>query len=247
MSNLFFGLGVKKKIGVPVSGKKFHKLSVSVFKDLNGNGKQDKDEQGLKNVLVNIKPLFKDTSLTNYSGLRDNGEHFITNDQGKVAYSNLPRGSYIVKIVPLSENGGFFAGNEQVVKIDGNKDLMMPLNQGVQLTGLLVSERDPTSVDFDKKLDLSKVRVTALDSLGKSFTTLTDKDGRFSMRLPAGIYQLSINENALPDNFELEQKLTSIEMITVSDVYNITFFIKERKRKMNIKRFDSQGNVIENN
>ncbi|MBC8052828.1 MAG: hypothetical protein H7Y13_07170 [Sphingobacteriaceae bacterium] len=247
LSNLFFGLGIKKKIGVPVSAKRYHKLAVSVFKDLNGNGKQDRDEQGLKNVLVNIKPLIKDTALTNYSGLRDNGEHFITNEQGKVAYNNLPKGSYIVKIIPLSENGGFFAGNEQIVRIDGNKDLMMPLNQGVQLTGILVAERDPTAADFDKKVDLSKIRVTALDSLGKSFTSLTDKDGRFSMRLPAGVYQLGINENALPDNFELEQKQTTIEMITVSDIYNITFFIKERKRKLNIKRFDSKGNVIENN
>lgn len=245
LSNLFFGLGIKKKIGVPVSARKYHKLSVSVFKDLNGNGKQDREEQGLKNVLVNIKPLIKDTALVNYSGLRDNGEHFITNEQGKVAYNNLPKGSYIIKIVPLSENSGFFAGNEQVVKIDGNTDLLMPLNQGVQLTGVLVAERDPTAADFDKKIDLSKIRVSALDSLGKSFTTLSDKDGRFSMRLPAGVYQLGINENALPDNFELEQKLTTIEMITVSDIYNVTFFIKERKRKVNIKRFDSNGNVIE--
>ncbi|MFD2162963.1 SdrD B-like domain-containing protein [Paradesertivirga mongoliensis] len=247
MSNLFFGVGIKKRIGVPVSARKYHKLSVAVFKDLNGNGKQDRDEQGLKNVLVNIKPLVKDTALTNYSGLRDNGEHFITNEQGKVTYNNLPKGSYIVKIVPLSESDGFFAGSEQVVKIDGNQDLMMPLNQGVQLTGVLVAERDPTAADFDKKVDLSKIRVSALDSLGKTFTALTDKDGRFSIRLPAGVYQVSINENALPDNFELEQKLTTIEMITVSDIYNLTFFIKERKRKINIKRFDSNGNVIENN
>ena len=88
MSNLFFGFGIKKKIGVPVSPKKYHKLAVSVFKDLNGNGKQDKDEQGLKNVLVNIKQLDKDTSLTNYSGLRDNGEHFITNEKGKIQRCN---------------------------------------------------------------------------------------------------------------------------------------------------------------
>lgn len=247
MSNLFFGFGIKKKIGVPVSPKKYHKLAVSVFKDLNGNGKQDRDEQGLKNVLVNIKQLDKDTSLTNYSGLRDNGEHFITNEKGKITYNNLPKGRYLIKIVPLTENSGFFAGGEKEINIDGNEDVMMPLNQGVQLTGALIAERDQTAADFDKKLDLSKIRVTALDSLGKSFSALTDKDGHFNMRLPAGVYQLSINENALPDNFELEQKQTTIEMVTVSDVYNMTFFIKERKRKINIKRFDSNGNLIENN
>lgn len=247
MSNLFFGLGVKKRIGVPVSAKKYFKLVVAVFKDLNGNGKQEKNEPGLKNVLVNIQPLIKDTALINTSGLRDNGEHFITNENGKVSYTNLPKGNYIVKIVPLTENGGFFAGNEQVIKIDGNKDVLMPLNQGVQLTGMLVAERDVTASDYDKKADLSKIRVIALDSLGKAHSILTDKDGRFSMRLPAGVYQLSINEKALPDNFEVEQKSTTIEMISVSDSYNVTFFIKERKRKINIKRFDSSGKLIENN
>jgi len=245
-SNLFFGFGVKKRIGVPVSGKKYHKLSVSVFKDLNGNGKQDKSEPGLRNVLVNIKPLSKDTSQVAYSGLNENGEHFITDEMGKVSYNNLPKGAYLVKIVPLTDNSGFFAGGEQVVNIDGNKNLLMPLNQGVQLTGGLTAERDQTAADFDKEIDLSRIRVLALDSLGKTYSTLTNKDGRFNMRLPAGVYQLSINESALPDNFELEQKQIKIEMFTVSDIYNTTFYIKERKRKVNIKKFDSNGNVIEN-
>jgi hypothetical protein len=248
MSNVFFGMGIKKKLGVPVSSRKFYKLTVSVFKDINGNGKQDKDEAGLRNVLVNIKPLEKDTSAqATYASMRDNGEHFITNDDGKITYSNLPKGTYIAKVVPLTENGGFFAGNEQTIKIDGNKDIMMPLNQGVQLTGILVAERDQNAADYDKKIDLSKIRVTVQDSSGKKYSTLSNMDGRFSIKLPAGVYQVSINENALPDNFELEQKQMTIEMITVSDNYNITFFIKERQRKKNIKRFDSNGNLLPSN
>jgi hypothetical protein len=248
MSNLFFGLGVKKKLGVPVSQRRFYKLAISVFKDINGNGKQDREEAGLKNILVSVKPLERDTTAqATYAGMRDNGELFITDADGKVVYNNLPKGIYNVKIVPLTENDGFFAGSEQVVKVDDNKDLMMPLNQGVQLGGLLVAERDQNAADFDKKLDLSKIRITAQDSSGRKYSTLTNIDGRFSIKLPAGIYQVSMNENALPENFQLDQKEMTVEMITVSDNYNITFYIKERPRKKNIKRFDSNGNLMPNN
>ncbi|MBC7912812.1 MAG: hypothetical protein H7Y07_01700 [Pyrinomonadaceae bacterium] len=245
VSNVFFGLGLKKRLGVPVSAKKYYKLGVSVFKDLNGNGKQDKNEPGLKNVLVNIKPLAKDSTRFSGSGMKESGEHFITDAQGKIAYNNLPKGSYNIKIVPLTDNEGYFAGSEQIVNIEKDKNLLMPLNQGVQLTGIIMPERDPTAVNYDKEVDLSKIRIIALDSLGKNYSTLTDKNGRFSMRMPAGIYQISINENALPDNFELDQRLATIDMITVSDIYNITFVIHEKKRKINTKKFDSKGNVIE--
>lgn len=246
-SNLYFGFGIKKRIGVPVSSKKYHNLSVSVFKDLNGNGKQDKNELGLKDILVNIKTLSKDTSQNYYSGIKENGENFITNELGKISYKNIPKGTYLVKIIPLTENIGFFAGDEMLVNMDGDKAVPMPLNQGVQLTGGLLVERDEASANFGGNFNLSAIRVTATDSLGKSYSSLTDQNGRFSMKLPAGVYQLGINEQGLPDNFELAQKLLTIEMITVSDNYNVAFYIKERKRKVNIKKFDSGGNVIENN
>lgn len=246
-SNLYFGFGVKKKIGVPISAKKYYDLSVAVFKDLNGNGKQDKNELGLKDVLVNIKPLSRDTSLNNYTGIKESGEGFITNELGRISYRNIPKGAYLVKIIPLTDNVGFFAGGEILVNMDGNKMVPMPLSQGVQLAGGLVVERDEASANFGANLNLSAIRVTATDSLGKSYSSLTDQNGRFSMKLPAGVYQVIINEKALPDNFEVQQKLITIDMITVSDSYDLSFYIKERKRKVNIKKFNSDGTLIENN
>lgn len=245
-SNLFFGLGIKKRIGIPVSGKKYSKLTVSVFKDLNGNGKQDKNEPGLKNVLVNIKSLTKDSTQYRSGGLKETGDHFITDGQGIIQYANLPRGQYLVKILQLSEESGFFANNEQIITVDKDKDVLMPLNHGAKLSGSLVAQRDPSSIDYGKNVDLSKIRVTAVDSLGKNYSTLTDQDGNFNISMPAGVYQININEGALPDNFELEQKFAIVEMFSVSDIYNVTFFINEKKRKINIKKFDSNGNIINN-
>src|SRR5690606_12411824 len=100
----------------------------------------DKNELGLKDVLVNIKPLSRDTSLNNYTGIKESGEGFITNELGRISYRNIPKGAYLVKIIPLTDNVGFFAGGEILVNMDGNKMVPMPLSQGVQLAGGLVVE-----------------------------------------------------------------------------------------------------------
>lgn len=246
-SNLFFGFGVRKRIGIPVSGKKYHKLTVDIFKDLNGNSRKDKNELGIKNVMVNIKVLDADTSNFNSSRLKDLGENFVTDGNGQVNYKNLPKGLYRISIMPLSEVNGFFAGNDQIVKVEKDLSYAMPLNQGVSLSGMVAVERDPTIADIEKKIDIGRIRVTALDSVGRSYSTLTDAEGRFNFKLPAGIYQISINEGALPDNFEIDAKRISVEMLTVADNYNITFFVREKKRKINIKKFDQQGKIINSN
>ena len=246
-SNLFFGFGIKKRIGVPISGKRYHKLTVEIFKDINGNHKQDKNEAGIKNVLVNIKALEADTSTFSTSRLKDLGENFVTDGNGKIEYKNLPKGTYKISVVPLSETNGFFAGNDQIVKIEKDLTYSMPLNQGVALSGIVAIERDPTVADLEKGIDIGKIRITAVDSSGKTYSTLTDKDGRFNFRIPAGIYQVSINEGALPSNFEVDTKRIIIEMLTVADNYNITFFVREKKRKINIKKFDQQGKIINSN
>jgi hypothetical protein len=245
-SNLFFGFGIKKRLGIPVSGRKYQKLRVSVFKDLNGNGRQDKNEAGLKNVLVNIKPV-RDSLQRGWSEPKETGEDFITNEDGLVTYKNIPKGIYKISIVPLASLNGFFAGNEQAVMVDKDLTFAMPLNKGVQLTGGIIVNRDVTAADFDKQIDVSKIRVTAMDSLGRTFSTLTDNGGRFSLRLPGGVYQISINEKALPDNFDLEQKRITVEMFTVAENYNVTFLLEEKKRKKNIKKFDQDGKLIETN
>lgn len=52
---LNMGFGVKKQIGIPIPGKKFYSVRVIVFKDINGNGKQDRNEEGVENMLVSIR------------------------------------------------------------------------------------------------------------------------------------------------------------------------------------------------
>ncbi|WP_207427934.1 SdrD B-like domain-containing protein [Pedobacter sp. SYSU D00535] len=244
-SNIFFGFGFKKRIGVPVSGKKYKALKVAVFKDLNGNGQQDKNEQGIKNVLINVKSLNVDSTDNSQSRLKEIGENFVTDQQGKIAYNNLPKGEYKITLVPLSENSGFFAANERILSLKDDETVLMPLNQGVQLTGILMAQKDVVSADYERSVDVSKIRVTAIDSLGKIYSTLTDGNGRFVLKLPVGTYSVSVNENVLPENFELQQKRIVVDMLTVADNYNITFNMLEKKRKLNIKRFDQQGKVIE--
>ena len=246
-SNLFLGLGIKKKLGIPISGKRFNKLTLAIFKDLNGNGKQDKNEPGIRNVLVNIKSVNSDSTSQYSDRLKEMGENFITDRSGQIVYKNLPKGIYKVSLIPMEETNGFFAGNDQEIKVEKDLTIAMPLNQGASLSGVLSVEKDPTVADLQKDINIGKIRVTAIDSAGKAYSTLTDNGGHFNFKLPVGVYQISINEAALPSNFEAESKRITVELLSTTDNYNITFIVREKKRKINIKKFDQQGKAIKSN
>ncbi len=61
------------------------------------------------------------------------------------------------------------------------------------------------------------------------------------MYVPTGIYTLTVNESALGSNYMLLQNKINIDLSYFSDNFSITFNAVEKKRKMNIKKFNLQG------
>ena len=231
------GFGIRKQIGVPIPGKKFVSAKIIVFKDLNGNGKQDKGEDGLTNILINVKALHlfnhtEDSTEVMY------GEDLVTNTKGEVYYDNIPAGVYALKTVSLVNQGEWMDAGAREMTIDSKADILIPLTKGIKLTGSLLVAREKYS--DETLVDVSRIRVTAVDSIGKTYSVLTDKNGGFSMYLPMGVYNISINEAALGEKFILQQNRISLDLSKYTGNYIVNFNAVEKRRKMEIRKFNSK-------
>ncbi|MCC9166468.1 hypothetical protein [Pontibacter harenae] len=238
-SNINIGFGLRKHFGVPLPGAKYHSIDVVVFKDLNGNGVLDYNEDGMENVLVNLRPMQQVDSLQTFSL---QGDDLMTSEKGHASYVNMPPGQYLVRVTPLVHTEGWFAGQEQLIEVEKSKTVNMPLRRGVRLSGGIVVDRDQFT--NGSSLELSRIRVTAVDSLGKTYHVLTDAQGKFSMFLPIGKYKVSVNEAALGSSYEFTQGFMLLDLTRTADNYSVTFYASEKRRKLNIKKFNSNGDEI---
>lgn len=238
------GFGVRKQIGVPIPGKKFCSVRVVVFKDRNGNGKQDSDEEGVDNILVTVRRKTPPTDRPDTLSIgRDQSEEFVTDLKGEIFYENILPGVYLMKATPLVSEGEWFDVNSIEVAVDKRQTIYLPLSRGVRLNGSVLVARDKYS-DEEAKLDLSRIRVTALDSTGKAFSCLTDREGQFFLFLPMGVYTLAINDAALGNKFIFVQSKLTIDLTRPIDNYNVSFNVVEKKRKMEIKKFYQNGEPL---
>ncbi len=238
------GFGIKKQIGIPIPGKKYKSIRIVVFKDRNGNRIQDETEEGVENILINMTMVKQSEGYADsMTSIHSHGDDFITNSKGEINYTNIPAGVYHIRMIPLTQMGEWFDGKEEDILIDGKQTVYMALSKGVKLSGGILIERDKYSNEGNE-LDLSRIRITAIDSSGKTYSALTDKNGGFTLYLPTGRYTLAINEAALGDHYACMQSKISIDLTKpIVDNYSITFNVTERKRKMEIKKFTTQGKI----
>jgi hypothetical protein len=117
--------------------------------------------------------------------------------------------------------------------------LFIPLNRGVRINGSVLVDRDKYS-ESTGELDLSRIRVTAMDSTGKTYSVLTERNGNFLLNLPAGQYVISINESALGKDFVFTQSKYNLDLSTSFENLSLTFNAVEKKRKMEIKKFNGK-------
>ncbi|CAN5564061.1 hypothetical protein BH11BAC1_BH11BAC1_04190 [soil metagenome] len=241
--DLVFGVGLKKQFGIPVTGKKYFTTGIVIFKDINGNGRQDKNEEAIENVLVSIKPIDIDSSNRGQSfSLTERGDEVITDSKGRVTFRNLPRGTYKITAKPLIENSGWFSESELTLMLDKTKEIEIPFSHGVRIIGSISVDKNSFSANGNKNPDLTRIRVTAVDSAGKTYSTLTSEEGRFEIYVPAGEFRISINQKAIGDGYLLEQNSIPVSLVGGMEAFNITFRIKEKERQMKVKKFGKSEN-----
>ena len=86
---------------------------------------------------------------------------------------------------------------------------------------------------------LHGIRITAVSETYTE-SALTGSDGSFEMYLPFGEYTLSMDEKVLGTQFSLVKNNYNIDLNAKMDNIYVSFVIKERRRKIKVKKFGSK-------
>uniref|UniRef100_UPI004047637F COG1470 family protein n=1 Tax=Roseivirga sp. TaxID=1964215 RepID=UPI004047637F len=222
-SNFLLRIGVKKVFNIKRPGSKSHNLEVVVFKDLNGNNVRDVGEDFVQDAIITVK----DISL-------------MTNSEGVVIFKDLPRAEYLVKSDVLSNIEGWFKGDGQKVILDGDRTVFVPLKRGVQVKGNIILQQAQYSALGQGGMNLCGIRVTMTDNDGNVYSGLSGQNGEFNLYVPFGLYTIRVNEQAVDEQFQFAQSSYTLNVNNVNVNYQVTFYLIEKSRALNIKKFDNK-------
>ena len=229
VGNVFtIGVGIKKDFGIPIP-KKWSKIAYGsptflAFLDFNGNRVMDKEEALLENIVIRV----------------DNYE-ILTNEKGSAFLTNMPAGRYSYNVFSLVDLGGWFYQHLDSLDIDGRKIYYIPYTRGVKVFGNVVIDREKYSSDVVKDLDISRIKLSVIDTAGKTQTTLTNTKGEFYFYVQYGTYVLSMDQNVLGEKFTLAQNNIKLELEEGMDSYFNSFYVIEKHRKVKKKIFGADG------
>ena len=223
-TNLNVQLGVRKQFGIPVPAQFTHRRFVTIsylcFMDLNGNRVKDKAEPELENIVI-----------------RTGDEELMTDLNGQAELINLEAGRYKVSLINLSESKTWFPVIGDSVLMERSKTIMVPFVKGSKITGQIYMQRERYAVDEQISLDLSRIVVTAEDSMGNKYRTITRMDGTFEVYVPNARYTLNLDAGVWGDQFTVVNNNMIIELNLKTENTFVSFQVVERQRKLQIKKF----------
>jgi hypothetical protein len=208
----YLNVTLRKSLKVPFFIKrKYHNIRARVFEDENGNGKMDAGEKNIKGMTFLV-----------------NDANFITNQQGAILYKNVDTGQYALDFINTSVIG-YMPGNGTVqsIGVNGSVDIDIPFKKSKIVKGHIEVVQDSLA---DTKFSKNNVKVTATDSEGRSYATITNREGDYFLNLPAGVYVVSLNPDVFNGNFQAVKISFDINL-NVIDSSIVNFEIKQRKRQ----------------
>lgn len=225
-SNLNLNFSLRKEFGVPIpfTNKTAASAKFVSFLDINGNNIKDKDEVSIQNVVVKL-----------------NKHEVITNFEGEASIKNLQQGNYKLEILPLEELNGWFANTKDSIFINEDGINYIPFVRGIKVYGDIIIDRQKIAVTDDKKLDLSRIKISAIKG-DKIYNTLTNKNGRFEFYLPFGSYTVTMDEVILNDRFRVTRNNLPVKLRNEQDGVYVSFYIIEKRRKVIFKDFTKKKN-----
>ncbi|MDB9956128.1 hypothetical protein OAD46_02640, partial [Flavobacteriaceae bacterium] len=225
-SNLNLNFSLRKEFGVPIpfTNKTAASAKFVSFLDINGNNIKDKDEVSIQNIVVKL-----------------NKHEVITNFEGEASIKNLQQGNYKLEILPLEELNGWFANTKDSIFINEDGINYIPFVRGIKVYGDISLDRQKIAVSDDKKLDLSRIKISAIKG-DKIYNTLTNKNGRFEFYLPFGSYTITMDEVILNDRFRVTRNNLPVKLRNDQDGVYVSFYIIEKRRKVIFKDFTKKKN-----
>jgi len=224
-------VGIRKEFNIPVpsrfSKKKYTDIEFIAFYDVNGNHIQDFGELPLENIVIRL----------------DNNDEIITDENGKATFKNVEAGNHPLTTFSLVDLKGWFSWLGDTLVVGNQKVQYVPYVKGVKIYGNVIIERTKYASDLEKPLDLSGIKITATD--GISLETRTGLDGQFVMYAPYGTYILTMDESILGRRYSMGKNNIKIVLTEgMESLYN-SFYIIEKRRNESKVKFNSKGEVIE--
>lgn len=229
----YFEMRIRKSFNFNQPKYQYHNVKYYFFKDLNGNNIKDNDEPGIKDVLLSVQ---KDNDLIE-SEEYNTASHFMTMDllsdiNGYIRYDNIPNGFYSIEYKAIGQMEGAFSSENSVEKIYISKDevFYIPFHENNKIFGNIILNRSKLS--NLGIIDHGNIKVSAEDSKGKKYSTLTNANGNFTIYVPnVDRYTVRVN-NIYFENFELEQNDYKVQLNGYKQ-FEINFIFNEKKRKIN--------------
>ena len=222
-ANTFLRLGVKKDFKFKRPGRKSYEMKVVVFKDVDGNRRRDKGEEFVENIIIKV-----------------NNKSAITNVNGQCNFYNLSQGEYSIKSVILIDTQGWFMLGLNPINITRNETVYIPFTRGVQIMGSVIGQKATYSRSY-KELDLSGIRISAISDNDEVYSAVTDKEGKFKVFVPFGKYMIDVSSATIDEQFEFAQDSYPLNIDNAESNYELTFFLIEKKRQLNIKKFGNNN------
>lgn len=216
-------------------------LEITFYKDLNGNHRKDEDEPGVKDVLFSITQNEGDGVENDQDAMATfMAMELLSDMNGNISYKNIPSGFYNIEYQPIGEVVGAYTTetSRQSIYINRNMKLEIPFAENNKIFGRIVMNRSRLS--NLGQVDISNVKVSAEDTHGKIHSTLTDKDGNFTLYVPSvDKYNVKVN-NIFYENFDIEQNSYEVQLNGYRQ-FEVNFVFNEKRRKINFTTTQEYG------
>jgi hypothetical protein len=223
--NTFLFVGIRKDFMVPIPfvRNNLHNLKFEAFYDLNGDGKKDKNETSVDNIIIDL-----------------GGYEVLTNSEGIGHINNIPTGVYPINIKLMDAYDGWFANIFDTIIVTRDMKFQVPFVRGVKIKGKVKIDREAIRADAQNPFDLTNILISAI-GYNKTYNTLTDFDGNFEFYLPYGEYKISMSESILGEKYKLARNNLEIIVRRENEGMMLSFLIIENKRKVIRKSFNGKG------
>ena len=225
-SNFNLNFSLKKDFGIPIPfvDKTAATVKFVAFLDLDGNGKRDKTETTLENVVVKV-----------------NKKEVLTDINGEAIISNLLINEYDFDAFSLENLNGWFPNVEPKVLIQNDDVVYVPFVRGIKVYGDVVLDRQKIAVADEGPMDLSRIKISATKG-EKVYSALTNNSGRFEFYLPFGDYVITMDEAILNNRLQITRNNIPLKLKSSQDGVYVSFYIIEKRRKVIFTDFTKKKN-----
>lgn len=218
-SNIQAGISYNLPDGRNVSTQKKGNLTLFLFYDNNTNGVFDEGDTVAESRIATI-----------------GGISFISLNNGLIEYKKVPYGEYTLQ-VPSQD---WYAVVPSKINIQNRElTLNVPLQKTGKIVGNLSYNYDErTSMEVSEKHGGLRVWVTGTN--GNKIEALTNSQGNFTLFVPVGQYDFSVDDSSLPKNVFTEFETQNIIVEAGRPITIPEIELKVKQRVIEVKRFSSE-------